>query len=116
MMQTAEPGHRHNLTACYGLRPCFAAGRRSLRQREVRSVFVVVKDILVNQPLQMSFVQHYYMVEQISSTTADPTFGDTVLPGTSEAGPLGFDAKALDRTRDFLVELRPAIEDQVLWR
>lgn len=96
MVQTAELGHRYYLTACYGLRPCFTAGRRSLRQREVCSVFVVVKDILVHQPLQMSFVQHYYMVEQISTTTADPTLGSTILPQTSEAGPFGLNAETLD--------------------
>ena len=115
MMQTAEPGHRYNLTACYGLRPCFAAGRRSLRQREVRSVFVVVTDILVHQPPQMSFVQHYYMVEQISSTTADPTLGNAVLPRASKAGLLWLDAKALHSSDHLFTEVCSAVENQILY-
>jgi hypothetical protein len=41
MMQTAEPGHRYNLSASYGIRPSFTTGRRTLHQREMRSVVVV---------------------------------------------------------------------------
>jgi len=30
MVQTAEPGHRYNLAASYGIRSCFTTGWRTL--------------------------------------------------------------------------------------
>src|ERR1035437_12871 len=76
-------------------------------------VVVVITDVLTHQAFQMGLVEHDHMIEQISSTVANPAFGDAVLPGTSEAGPFGRNAKALHRTNDFLIEVRAAIKDQV---
>ena len=53
------------------------------------------------------------MVKQIPAAVAHPTLGDTVLPWTSETGPLGLNAKALHCVDDFLIEARAAIKDQV---
>jgi len=49
MMQTAEPGHGYDLAACAGVFFCRATGGRSLRQREMRSVVVVVADVIIHK-------------------------------------------------------------------
>ena len=47
MMQSAEPWHCDNSGASLGPIRCFTTGRRSLLQREVCSVLVVVGDVLI---------------------------------------------------------------------
>src|ERR1700678_208328 len=53
------------------------------------------------------------MVEQISSTTADPTLGNAILPRTSEAGSFGLDAEALHESGHLFVEVRRPVENQI---
>jgi hypothetical protein len=53
----------------------------------MRTVLVVVTDVLVHPALQKPFIQNDHMVEQIQAAVADSTFGNTVLPRASEAGP-----------------------------
>src|ERR1700751_2790847 len=77
------------------------------------SVVVVVKDVRVHQPLQMSFIQDDHMVKQIPAAVANPTLANPFLPRTLETGPLWLNAKALHRVDDFLIEARVAIKDQV---
>jgi hypothetical protein len=55
----------------------------------MRSVIVVMTDVLAHQSFQMPFVQNDDVVEQIASTVANPTLRNTILPGTAEAGPFG---------------------------
>ena len=74
---------------------------------------MVVADVLAHQPFQMRLVEDDDMVKKVASAVANPTFGNTVLPGTAEARPPGLDAEALHRADDFVVEVRSAIEDQV---
>src|ERR1039458_1833746 len=97
MMQTAELGHRYNPVAATEIHLCFTAGRGSLRQRKMCSVFVIVTDVIIHQALQMPFIQNDHMVEQIASAVANPTLSNTVLPRASEAGPLGLDAEEIGR-------------------
>jgi hypothetical protein len=82
----------------------------------MRSVLVVIADVLIHQTFQMAFVENDYMVEQIATAVANPALGDTVLPRTSITCPLGLDAKILDRVDDFFIELCAAIKDQVTRR
>jgi len=72
--------------------------------------------VLVHEPLQMLFIENDHMVEQIPAAVANPAFSDTVLPRTSEAGPLGLDAEALYRVDDFFIEVRATVKDQVAGR
>jgi len=82
----------------------------------MRAIVVVVKDVCVQQPLQLSFIQDDHMVKQIPAAVAHPTLGNTVLPWTLETGPLWLNAKALHGVDDFLIEARAAIKDQVAGR
>ena len=58
----------------------FATCRSSLLQRKMCSVIVVITDVLAHQAFQMPFVEHDYMVEQITPAVADPTLSNPVLP------------------------------------
>jgi len=80
----------------------------------MRTIFVVVTDVLVHQALQMEFIQDDHMVEQISSTVAYPAFSNTVLPRTPKAGPLWLNAQHLNRLDHLSVEVGGAIKDQIL--
>jgi hypothetical protein len=114
MMQTAESWHRYNsVTHNTGVTHCFTIRWRSLRQRKMSSILVIIPDVLIHQAFQMPFVENDHMVEQIAAAVADPTLGDAVLPRASEAGLLGLDAEALHRVDHFFIELRAVIEDQI---
>ena len=78
------------------------------------AVVMIVADVLFHQTLQVTLIQDDYVVEQISSTAADPALGDTVLPRTSEAGSLWLDAQRLDCLDYLSIEVRGSIEDQIL--
>jgi hypothetical protein len=79
----------------------------------MRSIFVVVADVFVQQAFQMPFIHHDHVVKEILAAVANPTLGDTILPWTSKPGPLWLDAKALHGFDDFFIESCAAIEDQV---
>ncbi len=113
MMQTAKPWHRYDPATHAWILLCFATRRRSLRQREMRPVLVIVTDVLVHETFQMAFIDHDHMVEQIPAAVTDPTLCNTVLPRTPEAGSFRLYAKAHHRFDHFFVEVRTAIEDQV---
>jgi hypothetical protein len=50
---------------------------------------MVIVDVLNHEPFQVAFIEDDHMVEQVPTAVADPAFGNTVLPRTSEAGSLG---------------------------
>jgi hypothetical protein len=89
MMETAQPWHRHNLAVCFDSGSWLTTCRRFLLQPKMRSVVVIVTDVLVHEALEMLFIQNDHMIEQISTAAANPPFCNAVLPRTSEAGPLG---------------------------
>jgi hypothetical protein len=39
------------------------------------SVLVVIADVLAQQPFEMPFIQYDHVIQQVSSTIANPTFG-----------------------------------------
>jgi hypothetical protein len=108
-MQSAQS--RHGNDAAIGADAIFrlAAGRRSLRQREMRPVRVVVTDVFVHQSFQVSLIHNDHMVEQIPAAVADPSFCNPVLLRTTETGSLRLDAEDLHRVDDFLIEVCTAI-------
>ena len=113
MMQAAKSWHRYDSAAGFGILLSLTSGRCSLRQREMRPVFVIIANVLPHQAFQMPLIQNNYMVKQIASAVADPALGHAVLPRTAEADPLGLDAKALHRVDGLSIEVGAAIEDQV---
>ena len=116
MMQTAEPWHCYDPASAARLVRGFTTGRRSLCQREMSPVLVVVANVIIHKVFQMLLVQNNHMIEQVSTATADPPFRNAVLPRTSDAGSLGLDNEVLDRADHFFIELRAAIKDQIAGR
>src|ERR1700751_1306778 len=112
-MQPAHPWYRYNLATDAGILPCFTSCRRTLIQRKMRPVLVIVGDVFLHQTLQMSFVEDDHMVEQIASATPNPAFCDAILPRTSETRPRWLDTKAFHGTDHFSVKVDRSIEDQI---
>src|ERR1039458_8591472 len=97
MVQTAKPRHRNNLRCAAGL-DGQAICRCLLCQSKVRSVVMVVTDVIGHQAFEMPFIECDDMIEEVSAAVADEAFRDSVLPPAAEAGAFRFDAEALDRT------------------
>jgi hypothetical protein len=116
MMQAAKPWHRNDSATRFAVTRYFAASRRSLRQRKMSSVHVVIADVLIHEAFQMTFVENDRMVKLVAAAVPDSTLRNTVLPWTSEAGPLGLDAEAPRRLDHFFIELCAAIEDKITRR
>lgn len=88
MMHTSESWHRYNPSTQFGVALCFTTYRRFLHQNRMCSVVSVVTGVLFHLAFQMSFIDTDYVVRQISAAVSDLTLRDTVLPWSSEMGPL----------------------------
>ncbi len=80
MIQATESWHGNDLATCTEMDLVFTTRWSFLLQREMRSVVVVVADVLAPQAFQILFVKHYYVVEQVTPTVTDPAFCNPVLP------------------------------------
>src|SRR5713226_4610544 len=68
-----------------------------LIQPEVRAVVVVIRDVIGEESLQMSFVQRNDLVEQFAAAASYPTLRDSMLPGTLDGGLHAGDAHGSNR-------------------
>ena len=71
----------------------------------MRSVVVVVTDVLLRQAFQMLLVQNDHMVKQVPAAATHPTLGNAVLPWTLEAGTCWLNAKDLYYFGHFAIEV-----------
>ena len=94
VMQATKSWHGHDPATYIRVLLCFTTRRCSLCQREMRSVVVIVADVLVHQAFQMPFIENDHMVEQIAAAVANPALGNAVLPWTSETGPLWLECQS----------------------
>src|ERR1035441_8767593 len=82
----------HALLANHGTlfqRAC-PTSRGLLVQPEVRSVVVIIGNVLGEESLQMALIQRDHVVEQVAAAASDPKLGDPILPGTPNRGTTGF--------------------------
>ena len=114
MVQTAEPWHRNHPAIWARISNGLASSRCLFLQPEMRSVIMVVANVLVHETLEMPLVEDNHVIQQVSPTVADEAFCYSVLPRAAEAGPFWLDPKALDGADDLNVEVAPAIEYQIL--
>ena len=63
MMQAAEPRHGNDLRAHALCWPRSATCRSLLVQPEMRTIIVVIANVLGHEPFQMAFIEHDHMVE-----------------------------------------------------
>ena len=83
MMQSTESGQRDNL-ATGRFRFCNPTTGRVLPQSEMSSVFMIVANIVLQQPSQVSLVEHNHVVQKLSAYTANPAFRNSVLPRSAK--------------------------------
>src|ERR1039457_7238812 len=79
-------------------------------------VLVVVTDVLIQQSSQMFPIQHDHMIQEISTYTANPALGNSVLPRTAECGANRLAAHRLHGRDHIGTELGVPIEDQESFR
>ncbi len=115
MMQATESWHRFDSAFRIGVLARLTTCGRSLRQRKMCPVLVVVADVIIHESFQMPRIKDDHVVEQISTTVSDPTLCSSVLPRASEAGPHRLDFKAFHRIDHFVIEMSATIKDQELW-
>src|ERR1700724_1572729 len=96
---------RYDSAAGFGILLSLTSGRGSLRQREMRPVFVIIANVLPHQTFQMPLIQNNYMVKQLASAVPDPALGHAVLPRTAEPGSLRLNAEALHSVDHFLIKI-----------
>jgi len=113
MVEASEPWNTDNVSASPVTLGRFAAQRSLLVQAQMSPVFVIVVDVFVHEALEMASVQNDNVIEQISAAGTSEAFRHAVLPGASEAGSLGLNAKALSGVDHFLIEVCAAIKDQI---
>jgi hypothetical protein len=66
----------------------------------VNSVFVVVVNVFAQQAMQMSFVHDDHVIQHLSASAADPSFGNPILPWTPKGRSLRLYSNLLDRLGD----------------
>jgi hypothetical protein len=91
-------------------------GRCALIQRDVRSVFVVVRQILTPKPSKVLFVQWDNVIHQLAASTADPPFSNSVLPRATQTRAYRFNAARLQKAENLITELRVSIQQDVTIR
>jgi len=80
MMKTADPRMAGDLGVASWSRGGRPHRRRALGESEMRSVFVVVRDKLGKESVQVPLVEDDHVVEQIAAHGLDPAFRRTILP------------------------------------
>ena len=97
VMQSTDSRTRHDEA---GTCRRSSTGGRSLLQSEMRSILMVIAEVLRKQPLQMPFVQRNHVIEEITSAAFHPTLSDAVLPRTLKRGPEGSEPERSNRRRN----------------
>ena len=80
----------------------------------MRAIRVIIAEVILGKALEVTFIDHDYMIEQIVSKTSNPSFGNSILPGAAVAGMYGRDPRRVEKLMHLDAELRISIEDQVL--
>src|ERR1035437_3369070 len=109
MVQTAQSHIRNHLTR---RRRADSPTRGLLAQPKMRSVSVIVRDVLGQKPPEMTLVQGDDVVKQLTSATANPALRNTVLPGALDGGLEASNAHGANRRGNFRTVFRIVIEDE----
>jgi hypothetical protein len=64
----------------------------------------------------MKVIEDNHVVEKLSSAASDPSFRNSILPGTSKTDPLGLDATGYQQISHILAELRISIQNRIAVR
>ena len=75
-----------------GSRGGSSASRCLLRKAKVRPVFVIMADVIRQQPFEVVFIERDDMIQQVAAAASHPALGDPILPGAFEGSPNRTDA------------------------
>ena len=78
------------------------------------AIFVVVVEVSAHKPDKMMPVKDDHVIEHLPSAAADPSFRDSILPGTAISGATGFDTHGLDESDYLSGDLWPSVS--ILYR
>jgi hypothetical protein len=87
--------------------------RCALIQRDVRSVFVIIRQILTPKPSEVLFVQRNDVIQQLAASTADPAFSDSILPRAPQTRSYRFNAARLQEAENLSTELCVVIKQDL---
>src|ERR1019366_6059328 len=105
-----QPAHAPLANHCTLFKRACPTSRRLLVQPEVRSVVVIIGNVLGEESLQMPLIQGDHVVEQVAAAASDPTLGDPILPGTPNRGTDRCHLQRADRRWHFQAVLRVVVE------
>src|ERR1019366_2582434 len=86
VMQTTESRHGDNLLSPRRHGRCDSIPRSVLPKSEVSPVLVVITNVVLQQPSQVSLIQNNHVIEQVAPYAANPALRNSILPGTAECG------------------------------
>jgi hypothetical protein len=78
-----------------------------LAQSKVRTVFVMVGNVLRRKPFPAPLVESNHILEQLAAAASHPTLGHAGLPRTCERSAQGIDVQESDGCRDLCPMLHP---------
>ena len=58
----------------------------------MRAVFVIMADVLRQQPFEVVFIERDDMIQQVAAAASHPAFRRAILPGAFEGSPNRTDA------------------------
>ncbi len=93
-------------------RGCFGSQRWSLVERAVRSVVVVVVDVVVDEPLELVLVPDDGAVEEFAAYRYDPAFGVGVGHRRADRTPEDLEAFGAEDLVESVDELAASVSDQ----
>jgi hypothetical protein len=111
VVQSAQAGVRDHLSASSRAR---TIARCLLAKSKMGSVVVIIRDVVENESLQMSLIQHNHVIEQLSSTASYPALRRPILPRASDRGSHRCNLHRVDRSGYFIAILCVVIQDEEL--
>src|ERR1019366_3039007 len=105
-----QPAHAPLANHCALFQRACPTSRRLLVQPQVRSVVVIIGNVLGDESLQMALIQGDYVVEQVAAAASDPTLGDPILPGSLNRGTDPGHGQRAHRRGHFQAILRVMVE------
>src|ERR1035441_1149164 len=76
---------------------------------------VIVRQILLQQPAQVSLIQNYDMVQTLTANRANQALGKGVLPRTSRCGNHLLHPQRLNSTPKLVAVAGGTVADQIPW-
>src|SRR5437763_13364554 len=90
-----------------------SSGGRLFTQSQMRSVVLVIADVLKAEAHQMSLVYGDHVIQHLTAYAAHPSFRNSVLPRTANTRPDGLNAARLQKRAHFDTEFPVTIKNDV---